>query len=144
MNYARTPFFVNVMPFLTELINNPTDSLAEYNLAAIRSLSKVLQIDHSKLILGSTLNVTGSATELLIAMVKAVGGGAYLCGGGATGYQQDEQFAQAGLELIYQNFQHPLYPQNAPGEFIPGLSIVDALMHCGFEATTALLVMNKS
>lgn len=144
MNYARTPFFVSVLPFLAELINNPTDSLGEYNLATIRALSKVLQIDPSKFILGSTLNVTGSATELLIALVKAVGGSTYLCGGGTTGYQQDELFAQASLGLIYQNFQHPLYLQNAPNGFIPGLSILDALMYCGFAGTSSLLKIGKS
>jgi hypothetical protein len=66
-----------------------------------------------------------------------------LCGGGAEGYQENEKFSRAGVELIYQNFKHPVYPQINSHEFIPGLSIVDALMNCGFEGTQHLIIGNK-
>lgn len=144
MSYSRAPFFEVVFPFLAKLTNNTTDYLAEYNLSAIRSLAEALGLQTSKLILGSTLNVAGSATDLLISMVKAVEGTAYLCGGGAAGYQEDEKFAEAGIELIYQNFQHPVYSQSNTQEFIPGLSIIDALMNCGFEEVLSLMTADKS
>jgi hypothetical protein len=138
-SYSRAPFFFEVFPFLAEPVNNPTDSLTEYNLSAIISLAIALQLDPAKIILGSTLNVEGDATDLLIAMTRAVGGTAYLCGGGAAGYQEDERFAAAGIRLIYQDFQHPIYPQINTHEFIPGLSIIDVLMNCGLEKTRAML-----
>jgi hypothetical protein len=138
-SYSRAPFFSEVFPFLAELVNNPTDTLTEYNLSAIISLAIALQLDPAKIILGSTLNVEGDATDLLIAMTRAVGGTAYLCGGGAAGYQEDERFAAAGIRLIYQDFQHPIYPQINTHEFIPGLSIIDVLMNCGLEKTRAML-----
>ena len=138
-NYGQAPFFESVFPVLAELINNPTERLAEYNTSAVASLSTALHIDPAKLVLGSTLRTTGSATDLLISMIKAVGGTAYLCGGGAEGYQEDEKFAEAGIQLVYQNFTHPVYPQRGAREFIPGLSVIDALMNCGFEQTSALV-----
>ncbi|HUQ32924.1 MAG TPA: WbqC family protein [Pyrinomonadaceae bacterium] len=138
-NYSRAPFFASVFPYLTELVNNPTDDLTKYNLSAIVSLAEALKLDTSKFLLGSTLEAEGSATDLLISMVKAAGGTAYLCGGGATGYQEDEKFADRGLQLIYQNFKHPAYQQSSTADFIPGLSIIDALMNCGFEKTRALV-----
>lgn len=140
MNYGRAPCFDAVFPFLTKLVENPTDDLVEYNLSAIRSLATALQIDTSKFTLGSSLGVgEKSGTDLLISMVKAVGGTAYLCGSGAVAYQQDDRFETEGLELIYQNFQHPTYVQANTQEFVPGLSVIDALMNCGFEKTGALL-----
>jgi hypothetical protein len=138
-NYNRTPFFEEVFPALEQLISNPTDRVTDYNLSAIVSLAKSFRIDTSKLILGSTLEVQGRGTDLLISIVKSVDGTAYLCGGGTAGYQQDERFAAEGIELIYQNFQHPVYSQTNVREFVPGLSIVDALMNCGFENTSRLL-----
>jgi len=138
-NYRRAPFFKVAFPLLEGLINNQTDDLTEYNLSALTSLAGALGLDTSKLVRGSTLGVEGSATDLLIAMVEAVGGTAYLCGGGAGGYQEDEKFADRGLRLIYQNFEHPVYPQCNTGEFTPGLSIIDALMNCGIEQTRALV-----
>ncbi|HKP37797.1 MAG TPA: WbqC family protein [Pyrinomonadaceae bacterium] len=139
INYGAAPFFDQVFPVLTELVNNPTDRLAEFNLSAIMTVARSLRLDTSKLILGSTLDGQGRSTDLLISMVKSVGGTAYLCGGGATGYQEDEKFGVEGLELIYQEFEHPVYPQVNTPEFVAGLSIIDALMNCGFEKTRLLI-----
>jgi hypothetical protein len=138
-NYGRAPFYEQIFPFLTDLINNPTDSITDHNCFAIAAMSDAVKLDASRLIRGSTLDAEGHSTDLLINMVKAVGGTAYLCGGGASGYQEDEKFAAEGIELIYQNFQHPVYPQTNVDEFVPGLSIVDALMNCGFEDTGRLI-----
>lgn len=49
----------------------------------------------------------------------------------------------AGLELTYQRFQHPRYPQKGVNEFISGLSIIDVLMNCGIEETHHLMVNGK-
>lgn len=138
-NYSHAPFFPYVFPFLEELINNPTDMLSDYNTSAITSLAERLSIDSSKLILGSTLRAEGQATDLLVSMVRTVGGTAYLAGGGAGGYQEDEKFAAAGIELIAQDFKHPVYAQQGGREFVPGLSIIDALMNRGFEEVGALV-----
>jgi hypothetical protein len=139
ISYARAPFFQQVFPLFKNLVNNPTDRLMDYNEAAIRAVAAALGLDTSRLVIGSTLGATGEATDLLISMTRAVGGTAYLCGGGAEGYQEDDKFAQAGLELIYQDFQHPIYPQINTSEFVPGLSIIDALMNCGIDGTRRLL-----
>lgn len=138
MNYTRAPFFKQVFPLVEELISNPTDKLAEHNETSIRAITNALGLDTSKLVLGSSLDVTGTGTNLLVSMTLAVNGTSYLCGGGAT-YQEDDKFAQAGIELIYQQFKHPVYPQVNTKEFIPGLSIIDALMNCGIEGTRKLL-----
>lgn len=141
--YGRASHFETMFPFLAELVNNPTDRLAEYNLAAIRALTIALGLDRAKLTVGSTLGAEGRGTDLLIAIVKAVGGTAYLCGGGAAGYQRDDEFVAAGIELIHQDFRHPVYRQGNTGEFMPGLSIIDALMNCGFDGTRALVLSSQ-
>jgi WbqC-like protein family len=138
-NYARAPYFNAVYPLVTEWVKAASDSLSEFNVTTVRALAGALQLDQSKCVMGSTLNAGGKATDLLIAMTRAVGGTAYLCGGGASGYQEDDKFAAAGVGLIYQDYRHPVYPQGQAAEFIPGLSIIDALMHCGVEGTGTLL-----
>jgi hypothetical protein len=138
-NYARAPFFKQVVPLFTDLVNNPTDSLAEYNKAAVGVLARSVNLDTSKLVVGSTLKTEGAATDLLISLIRAVGGTAYLAGGGAGGYQEDDKFATAGIELIYQNFVHPVYTQFNTAEFVPGLSIIDAIMNVGFDGVKNIL-----
>jgi hypothetical protein len=138
-SYGGAPHFRTVFGVLPAVLANPTDSLTEFNLAAIRTLAEALGLNLAKLVLGSSLGVQGASTDLLVTMTKAVGGTAYLCGGGADGYQDDAKFPQAGLALLYQQFQSPEYPQSTTEAFTPGLSIIDALMNCGFARTRALV-----
>lgn len=137
-SYARAPHFAEVFPLLEELISDPTDRLADYNEAAILRLAEALGLNRPTFVRGSTLAVNGRATELLIKMVGAVGGSAYLSGGGAGGYQDDAAFEAAGLELVEQRFESPPYPQMVEPH-VPGLSIVDALMSCGWSGTAEML-----
>jgi hypothetical protein len=138
MSYGRAPHFSEIAPVVRGLIEQPTTDLAEYNLTAIRTLCARLQLT-TPIVIGSSLAVEGRATDQLISMVTAIGGTAYLAGGGASGYQDDEHFSEQGVELVYQDFLHPVYPQFNSDSFIPGLSIVDALMNCGFEGVRGLL-----
>jgi hypothetical protein len=140
LNYRRAPHFDTVFPWLADVIGNPGDKIADYNMRAIRAFTKVLRIDPAKLVIASSLHASGEATSLLVSLVRAVHGDAYLAGGGAAGYQDDAMFSDAGIELQYQEFQHPAYRQFNSAEFVPGLSIVDPLMNCGFDGTADLLL----
>jgi len=140
LNYRRAAHFGAVFPWLADLIANRTDRVVEFNLHAILSIMSAIRLDQSKLVLGSTLPINGRATDLLIDIVHAVGGTSYLVGGGADGYQQDELLVSAGLKVEYQNFEHPIYPQFSSVTFVPGLSVVDALMNVGFEGTASMLI----
>lgn len=139
INYRKTPHYSDVYPFISNLISNPTNNIAKYNIYGIKQFCKKLGIGIDKLVLGSDLESQGSATELLISMTKTVGGDAYLCGGGASGYQQDDLFASAGTQLVYQKYCHPVYEQCGTPEFMPGLSIIDAIFNLGFEKTSKML-----
>jgi hypothetical protein len=139
VNYTRTPFFRGLFSLLGDLVNHPSNLLAEFNIHAIETLADALSIDNTKLILSSSLAIESNATDLLIRLVKAVGGTTYLCGGGSSEYLEEEKFSAANIELLYQNFNHPVYSQRTTPTFIPGLSIIDALMNCGSEHVRALL-----
>jgi len=139
LNYRRAPHFSTVYPWLTSMIKLQTNSLLEYNMYAIRATITAIGISSEKLVLGSGLSVHSRSTDRLIALVRAVGGDSYLVGGGAEGYQEDHLFGEAGLKLVDQDFQHPIYRQFNSAAFVPGLSIVDAFMNCGFQGTSDLL-----
>lgn len=139
-SYGRTPHFGTVYPFLEGLFQYRSDLIADFNAHAIRGLLERLEIAPGAIESGTRLGLEGKGTDLLVAMVKAVGGDAYLCGGGASGYQEDEKFESAGLRLLHQEFHQAVYRQVGAKEFAPGLSIVDALMNCGFDGTRALVL----
>jgi hypothetical protein len=140
--YGRSKFFEQVFPEVARLIDHDTQSLVDFNHHAIIEVSRLLNIDTTDVVLGSSLRVDGQATDLLVSTVRAVGGSAYLCGGGSSGYLEETKFERAGIRLIYQDYVHPTYPQHGAHEFVPGLSCIDALMHCGFAGVRALLDVN--
>lgn len=144
MNYRKAPFFEASMPVLKPLIEHPDDNIAAYNCHAIQAILDHLNIKHDHLISSSELPHEGKANNLLISLTKAVEGDTYLSGDGADGYQNPELFQEAGIALQYLHFKHPQYPQHGVAEFVPGLSILDALMNIGFANTQSLLVSAES
>lgn len=138
-SYAAAPFYSETMQVIQPLVLQTEGRVAPYNLRVIRGICEALHLRH-ELVLASSFGVDSASNERLIALCRHVGCSTYLAGGGATDYQQDGLFADAGIEVRYQEFRHPRYPQcNAIG-FQPGLSIVDALMNCGVEGTRAMVV----
>jgi len=138
-SYSRAPWFVEAWRHVEPLVANPDEMLWRYNMTGIKALAELLGLDTSKIRLASEFGVVETGTARLTALALAAGGGGYLCGDGADGYQDDGLFAREGLELRRQNFVHPFYPQSGNGEFVPGLSVLDALFNLGAEGAGELL-----
>ena len=88
----------------------------------------------------SELSVTGNGTELLVKLVRAQSATSYLSGDGAEGYQEDALFTRNSIRLQRLNFM-PM-PYTASTAFVPGLSVIDFLMHCEPESFLALVSGN--
>ncbi|QKS28023.1 MAG: WbqC family protein [Candidatus Accumulibacter similis] len=140
-NYPRAPFFKETMAWLEPLILTPESNLALYNMAVIKAMAGEIGLRHEHCVASSSLGCEGQASGLLVNLIRKVDGSYYMCGGGASGYQDDQAFAQAGVSLVYQGFQHPKYPQAGAADFVPGLSVVDALMNVGRAGVRALLAV---
>jgi hypothetical protein len=138
LHYARAPHFRPTMDLLEPLVANPEPGVAAYNLQAVRAICAALGLER-EMVPASRFGLESSSNERLIALTRQVGCDTYLAGGGAQGYQEDALFAAAGLHVRYQAFRHPTYPQRGAASFVAGLSIVDALMHCGAAGTRALV-----
>lgn len=90
------------------------------------------------IIFASTLQPEGHKNELLVDLLKKAGADRYLSGTGAKDYFVPEPFLNAAIEVEWQEFQHPAYPQQF-GDFIPYLSSIDLLFNCGAEHARQLL-----
>jgi hypothetical protein len=141
--YGLAPHFADAMELLAPTIEFSTDSLSEFNVHAISSLATSLDVMPRRIVRQSALGVKGHATSLLVDLVKAVGGTAYLTGDGADGYLEPQKFGEARLRLEFQHFRHPEYPQIAEA-FVPGLSVIDALMHCGVNGVRDILQRSRA
>lgn len=141
-NYHKALYFKEVFPFVEEYYQLVDPLIANRNIQLIESICHLLEINTPR-IRSSSLHCCFSSTDLLIEIVHKMDGNAYLCGGGATDYQDDKKFSDAGIALIYQNFISFPYPQIHSSSFIPGLSILDVLMNCGTTYTKQMLKTNN-
>lgn len=138
-SYGKHAFFEEVMNRILIVTSTSKINLSELNLKLITEIGGTLGLDASKIVLSSTLNSEGKSTDLLCSIVKNVGGTVYLEGGGAAGYQQDEIFLKAGVDVVKQEFKESAYPQKGTSEFIPGCSIIDILANHGYSFTSDFL-----
>jgi hypothetical protein len=127
-NYRRAPRYSEAMAVLEPLISSTTANLAAFNITAIKTIAGVLGLT-ARFLCQSDLSAEGTSTELLASLVHAAGGDSYLAGGGAAGYQQDDVFSRRNIGVVYQGFSPQPYGEE--NQFLPGLSVIDYLMHDG-------------
>lgn len=139
MNYKKAPYYEEVAEWFYPLLINKEHRLAEYNINCIQEILTRMSLSTDHIFMSSNLGIESQATERLIQITKHLGADIYRCGGGSSGYQEDDLFENYGIELCYQNFSHPKYPQKNTNEFIPGLSILDALFNLGTEKTREVI-----
>lgn len=135
-NYNKAPFFNYYSGYFELLYQREWIRLIDINLDVLKFILSDIGLSH-KLVRASEFQVSGSGTDLLIAICKALNADTYLSGDGAGGYQEEEKFDMNGIKLTFQNFQHPIYNQ-LYGDFIPGLSIIDLLFNHGPEGIEIL------
>lgn len=126
--YKKAPHFDTYFPQIKEIYNRGQQKLVELNVDLLNFLLRAFEIEVETRF-ASSLRATGKGTDLMIDIIKAVGGDTYLSGLGAKDYLDERKFEQAGLRVIWQAFEHPVYPQ-LYGEFIPNLSSLDFLFNC--------------
>lgn len=141
-SYLKSPHFATVFPLVESVLARSDDGLAEMNLHGIRSLCQCAGLPLPEMRLSSQMDAQGASNELLIDLIKKVGGTHYLCGAvaaSASGYHDEDAFAREGITVVHQHFQHPAYSHPAKNGFEKGMSMVDALFHAGPAATLELL-----
>jgi hypothetical protein len=134
-NYQRTPYFDYYFPKIEEIFNDPDDNLVSLNMKIIEFLSESFNIK-TKIVMASDLGLKQKnyikldASEDLANICKLLGGDIYLSGSGGRGYLNSKSFIKNNINVKFQEFNHPVYPQAFPG-FLPHMSAIDALFCCG-------------
>ncbi len=114
---------------LKAIYQTPWERLVDLNDAMLQFLRAAFAI-RTPFVNSSELGVGGAKSELVLNLCLAVGADALLVGlGGSRHYLDRAAFERAGVELVFQEFQHPVYAQRGPGPFTPGLSALDFLFN---------------
>ena len=136
--YGKAPFYAPLGDEFLPMLKSGFVKLADLNIATTAWTLRGLGATCRQL-RASELGVAGAKGDLIIAVCKAVGAGVYYSGEGARAYQDPAAFAAEGIELRYQRFVHPTYPQlHADQGFLPDMAAIDLLVNAGPQAPDIL------
>jgi hypothetical protein len=136
-SYKKTPFFDEIMPYIEKLYTHNCKKMIDFNLNSITMLMELFDIKIES-VFASSLPVAGQKNDRLINILIKVDATTYLSGTGSKGYLNPVLFEGAGIKVVWQDFNHPVYPQ-MHGEFVPFLSSIDMLFNCGIEKSKEIL-----
>jgi len=136
-SYRKASHYEEIYPRVEALYRRGDERLVDMTLASIDLLQELLGIATPRL-RSSAMAPAGSSNEMLVDLLAKAGATGYLSGIGARAYFDPAPFEAAGIEVEWQSFEHPVYPQ-LHGEFVPMLSAVDMLFNCGPSRSRELL-----
>ncbi len=142
VNYSKAAFFDQVFPGLEKILSKDHELLYALNHELIQFVAELMQLK-TKIIASSELlsEKTEDTLQKIINLLLSVNAEKYISGKGegSKRYLDEIMFNKKGIQLIWQEFAHPEYRQ-LYGEFIPNLTILDALFNIGPEETRKLLL----
>ncbi|WP_085444438.1 WbqC family protein [Magnetofaba australis] len=127
--YARAPHTAAFLPHLQAILQQPWEFLADLDIALAERMAGWLGIA-TPTRRASALEIGGARSERLVNLCRHFGADRYLTGDSARNYLNVALFERAGIEVIWQNYAHPVYPQRFE-PFVPYLSAVDLLFNLG-------------
>ncbi len=137
--YNKAPYYNIIMPCLENIINNQELSLHKYLEHSLKEVCKYLGINTNFMLASSILPTSElKGQEKIIEICKKTNAKVYINPiGGQELYNKDE-FEKNNLELFFIQKNDFTYKQ-FKGDFVPNLSIIDALMFCSKDEIKDML-----
>ena len=134
--YSKTPFFNQHSEFFEAIYSKEWDKLEPLLDEITNYLLDALSIN-TKTIRSSELDPKESKSELILELCRKAGATTYLSGPFGRDYLDLIQFQEHGIDLQFQDYQHPTYKQ-INGDFLPYMSTIDLLFNEGSKSLDIL------
>jgi hypothetical protein len=132
--YRRAAHLARYLPAIRQIYEAQHATLADLSTALIRFQMDALGISTPVVKATSLgLDLSLKSTEMLIAILRAVGADGYLAGPSGPKYMDMDLMARSGIRVDIQEFRHPVYRQ-LHGDFAPGLAALDLLLNEGEDS----------
>ena len=130
--YQSAPHYAEHHSALTGILEERWERLSDLNYKLIDYCRAALMIQ-TPIVKSSGMNISGAKSEMILSMCRELGANAYLSGAGASrDYLDVAAFERAGVEVLWQDFQHPQYEQRQSATaFVEKLSAFDLLFNSG-------------
>lgn len=129
--YRKAPFFGDVAPIVEAVLAEPQQSIAALARQSVLGCCAYLGIERQTQ-RSSDAHAESAGlgrAERLIAITKALGGSRYVNSIGGQELYEKGAFAEQGVSLSFLRPELLPYEQRSAPAFVPGLSILDLMMH---------------
>lgn len=136
--YKKSSAYQDIAALLYPILDQKNEHLKTLNINIIDAFRQYLSIQTPTSI-SSEMNIDPQLQkdDLLIEIVKRLGGSTYLSGKGGLKYMQLDKYADHQIEVTFNQYEYKVYPQ-AGKDFIPNLSMLDLMFHTGKQAVNYL------
>ncbi len=131
--YGKAPFFDRYIGDFERLLMGTYSGICELNIAASTLIARLLGVETALSVASELPPVDDNRDRRLVEIVRLLGGDTYLSGAGGRDYIDEDVFEEGGVNLAFQEFKAPEYPQLF-GAFAPNLSTIDLLFNVGPSA----------
>lgn len=128
-NYRKAKYFKQYWNEFAGIYSHRHEFLADLNIDLIKFFLKSLGIK-KEIIFASKFNVAGQKGDLIFNICKSLGAKVYVSGISGKDYLDLAKFSDNGIEVMIQEFHHPVYEQLYQ-PFFPCMSIIDLLFNYG-------------
>lgn len=137
-SYSRAPHYDATAERLRPIYEaRRWERLVDLDVAVVEELCGAFGIANTPIARASEIGASGTGSELLLNLCKAVGASTYLSGPLGRGYLDERAFNDAGIAVAFHDYRHPVYRQ-LHGDFLPGMAAVDLLCNCGPQSLDVL------
>lgn len=129
--YRRAPCFATTMELVLDVLDLNDPGIAELAMRSVERVSAAIGLERRFLRASRDFAATRSAgrAERLVAITRRLGRRRYVNAPGGMALYDKADFEHEGLTLQFVQPRLPAYPQLGGRPFVPGLSVIDALMH---------------
>ena len=135
-NYSKAACFKLYWNQFAEIYGRKHALLIDLNMDLLRFVFAQLGIN-PQIKFASSLGVTKEKGDLIFNICVALGAHTYISGISGRNYLDLKKFEDHGIEVIIQDFHHPIYKQ-AYDPFLPCMSTVDLLFNHGDKSLDIL------
>jgi hypothetical protein len=131
--YAKRPHWATVAPMVESVYEHEAETIDEVCWRTFQACIRLLTPD-TRIVRSSGLDVHSAKGELVLELVKAVGGTSYISGRPGLSYLPLDQFRRAGVDVIVQDWKAP-----AARRGLTNPSILDLLANAGLDTAREIL-----
>jgi hypothetical protein len=136
-NYKKAPFWPLLEGFFEEIFSSDWQYISQLNIHVVKKLAKLLGITTPLYVASELGDFSQDPDERLIELTKHFDADVYLAGSGGKGYMDPVKYARDKVEVVFQEYEHPVYKQLF-GDFEPFMSVVDLLYNHGEKSLEIL------